>query len=171
MPVLDESGENKFTEVTILGTDSVGADQIQDGAVGVDAINAAVAGQGLSGGGGAALDVDVDGTTIDFTGGDALEVKDDSITTAKITGFDTGTAHTNSSGLSADDTLASYTADAESGAYSGIDNTNGSAVYATVADLNALRVAYENLRALAEDLVSYNLYLISLLESRELIPS
>lgn len=44
-------------------------------------------------------------------------------------------------------THAAYTADNESGAYTGVDNLEAGTVYATVADLNALRVAYENLRA------------------------
>ncbi len=43
-------------------------------------------------------------------------------------------------------THAAYTADAEGTAYTGIDNTQVGTVYAAVADLNALRVAYENLR-------------------------
>ena len=137
----------------------------------MSAISTAIAGQGLTGGGGSALSVEVDGATIGFNGGDELEVLDDSISQSKITGFDTGTAHTNASGLSADDTLSAYTSDDESASYTGIDNAQGGAVYATVADLNALRTAYENLRAFAEDLASYNLYLISLLETRELIPS
>lgn len=47
-------------------------------------------------------------------------------------------------------THAAYTADNESVAYSGIDNAQGGSVYATVADLNALRTAYENLRAAVE---------------------
>lgn len=51
----------------------------------------------------------------------------------------------------ADATFSAYTADNESAAYTGIDNAQGGTVYATVADLNALRVAYENLRAFAED--------------------
>lgn len=171
MPVLDETGELNFVEVPIAGPDSVGSAAIQASAVGVSEISTAIAGQGLTGGGGSALSVNVDGATIDFNGSDELEVPDDSIGQAKITGFDTGTPHTNSSGLSSDSTLSAYTADDESSAYTGIDNTNGSAVYATVADLNALRIAYENLRAFTEDLAAYNLYLISLLESRELIPS
>lgn len=44
-------------------------------------------------------------------------------------------------------THAGYTADNEGSAYTGIDNLQPGSVYATVADLNALRVAYENLRA------------------------
>lgn len=51
----------------------------------------------------------------------------------------------------ADKTLGAYTADDESAAYTGIDNAQIGAVYATVADLNALRTAYETLRALVED--------------------
>jgi hypothetical protein len=52
----------------------------------------------------------------------------------------------------ADRTLSAYIADPESGAYSGIDNAQAGTPYAQLADLNALRVAYENLRAFAEDI-------------------
>lgn len=48
-------------------------------------------------------------------------------------------------------TRNAYTADNESAAYTGIDNAQAGTVYATVADLNALRIAYENLRALSEN--------------------
>ena len=48
--------------------------------------------------------------------------------------------------------LAAYTSDGEGAAYTGIDNAQAGAVYATVADLNALRVAYETLRAAYDDL-------------------
>lgn len=56
----------------------------------------------------------------------------------------------------ADKTLAAYTPDAESGAFTSLgagvatvlNNTN----VAKLDDLNALRVAYENLRAFTEDL-------------------
>lgn len=163
-------GPNAITDVE-LAPDAVGTSELQDDSVDEDKIVSTALGQGLTGGSGTPLAVNVDGVTIDFTGGGALEVLNDSITTAKITGFDSGTALTNSSGISADDTLASYTADDESGAYTGIDNAQAGTVYATVADLNALRTAYENLRALTEDLVAYNQYLVELLENRELIPS
>ena len=49
-------------------------------------------------------------------------------------------------------TLAAYTSDGEGAAYTGIDNLQVGTVYATVADLNQLRVAYENLRASYDDL-------------------
>jgi hypothetical protein len=52
----------------------------------------------------------------------------------------------------ADKTISAYTPDSESGAYTGIDNAQVGSVYAQVADLNALRVAYENLRGLSEDI-------------------
>jgi len=55
----------------------------------------------------------------------------------------------------ADKTLSAYTPDAESGAYTGIDNAQGGTPYAAVADVNALRVAVENLRALGEDLAAF----------------
>lgn len=55
----------------------------------------------------------------------------------------------------ADRTLSAYTADNESGAYTGIDNAQGGTPYAQLTDLNALRAAYENLRALTEDLAQF----------------
>ncbi len=48
-------------------------------------------------------------------------------------------------------TFSAYTSDPESGAYTGIDNLQVGTVYATVADLNQLRVAYETLRVFAEN--------------------
>lgn len=48
-------------------------------------------------------------------------------------------------------TMNSYTADNESVAYTGIDNAQVGSVYAQLADLNALRVAVENLRATVEN--------------------
>jgi hypothetical protein len=48
--------------------------------------------------------------------------------------------------------IASYTADDESAAYSGIDNAQTGAVYAALADVNNLRTAYENLRSSYENL-------------------
>lgn len=52
----------------------------------------------------------------------------------------------------ADKTLGAYASDTEGVAYTGIDNLQAGTVYAKLADLNALRVAYENLRAFVEDL-------------------
>jgi hypothetical protein len=54
----------------------------------------------------------------------------------------------------ADKTLSAYTSDPESSAYTGIDNTQAGTVYAKVADLNALRTAYDNLRVFTEDAVA-----------------
>lgn len=51
----------------------------------------------------------------------------------------------------ADRTLGAYTPDAENTAYTGA--TDGEA---KLADLNALRIAYENLRAFAEDLAQHH---------------
>lgn len=48
--------------------------------------------------------------------------------------------------------LAAYTTDNESAAYTGIDNAQAGTVYAQLTDLNALRVAYETLRASYDDL-------------------
>lgn len=59
-------------------------------------------------------------------------------------------------------TLAAYTTDPETIAYTGIDNTQPGTVYATVADLNQLRLAYENLRLAHDDgrskLINTNIY-------------
>lgn len=49
-------------------------------------------------------------------------------------------------------TLVAYTPDPETTAYTGIDNTAVGTVFAQLTDLQALRVAYENLRASHEDL-------------------
>jgi hypothetical protein len=51
-------------------------------------------------------------------------------------------------------TFAAYTTDAESTAYTGIDNAQVGSVYASVSNLNALRVGYENLRAMCDDMRS-----------------
>jgi len=51
-------------------------------------------------------------------------------------------------------TTNAYTSDSESVAYTGIDNAQAGAVYAQLADLNALRVAYDNLRASYDDLLA-----------------
>lgn len=55
----------------------------------------------------------------------------------------------------ADRTLSAYAADNEGSAYSGIDNLQVGNVYAQLTDLNALRVAYENLRAFTEDIAEF----------------
>lgn len=47
---------------------------------------------------------------------------------------------------------SAYTADAESGAYTGIDNAQAWTPYAQLTDINQLRVAYEALRAWFENL-------------------
>jgi hypothetical protein len=57
-------------------------------------------------------------------------------------------------------TVNAYTTDAESSAYTGIDNAQGGTVYATVADLNSLRVAYENLRASYDNLLQVTTQMI-----------
>lgn len=53
----------------------------------------------------------------------------------------------------ADRTLGAYVPDDESGAYTGIDKDQAGTPYAQLTDLNALRTAYENLRAFTEDAV------------------
>lgn len=49
-------------------------------------------------------------------------------------------------------TLATYTTDTESVAYTGVDNTQSGTVYAKLTDLQALRLAYENLRTSYDDM-------------------
>jgi hypothetical protein len=68
----------------------------------------------------------------------------------------------------ADRTLGAYTADVESVAYTGIDNAQAGSVYATLADLNALRAAVENLRAFAEDLAQFANAAVDELQTRGL---
>ena len=51
----------------------------------------------------------------------------------------------------ADRTITTYSSDVEASAYAGLATGLGSSPYAAVADLNALRQAYENLRVFAED--------------------
>lgn len=55
----------------------------------------------------------------------------------------------------ADKTLAAWTPDTESTPYTGIATDVGGTPYATVDDLNQLRVAYENLRVTHEDLMQF----------------
>ena len=50
--------------------------------------------------------------------------------------------------------VLNYTQDAEATAYTGIATGVGGTPYATVADLNALRVAYETQRAAWERLIA-----------------
>lgn len=66
-------------------------------------------------------------------------------------------------------TLAAYTPDAESVAYSGQNNADASASYARVVDLNALRVAYETLRASHESLLAVTNRLIDDLQGYGLL--
>lgn len=53
---------------------------------------------------------------------------------------------------SSDKTISSYTADDETTDYSGINSDAGNGYFASLTDLNALRTAYENLRAHCEDI-------------------
>lgn len=80
--------------------------------------------------------LDHDGTTIGFFG---------------VTPVSRPAAYTQTY-FTADHTLSAYTSDPESSVYTGQDNAQAGTVYAKVADLNALRTAYENLRAFTEDL-------------------
>jgi hypothetical protein len=66
----------------------------------------------------------------------------------------------------ADATLSAYTPDDESAAYTGINNLEAVGTpYAQVADLNALRTAYENLRAFSEDQAKLINYLVDSLQA------
>lgn len=51
-------------------------------------------------------------------------------------------------------TVNAYTSDAESSAYTGIDNAQGGTPYAQLTDLNSLRTAYETLRASHDNLLN-----------------
>lgn len=62
-------------------------ENLLDDAVTADKIAAAVAGDGLVGGGGSALDVNVDDATIEVSS-DTVQVKDDGVGLAKLSGFD-----------------------------------------------------------------------------------
>lgn len=164
MPIYDESNLSKLAE----NTEVTSASSVPAGSITEVELTTSVAGNGLSGGGGSALSVNVDGTTIQITG-DTLQVGE--IETSELgSSFQTGTGVTNSSGISSTDTLASYTSDDQSTPYTGIDNTDPGTVYATVADLNTLRDAYQNQRALSENLAAVVLHLVGLLEDRFLIP-
>jgi len=66
-----------------IAADAVGSSEIAANAVGVSELSTAVAGDGLSGGGGSALAVNTDATTIE-TNADALRIKDLGVATGKI---------------------------------------------------------------------------------------
>ncbi|MBU6232351.1 hypothetical protein KGP36_06990 [Patescibacteria group bacterium] len=55
----------------------------------------------------------------------------------------------------ATDTLASYTSDPQSSAFTGIDNAQAGTVYAQETNLESLRQAYENLRMFTENLAQF----------------
>ncbi len=69
----------------------------------------------------------------------------------------------------ADATLSAYTSDPESSAYTGIDNLQAGTPYATATDVNALRVAYENLRAFTEYLAAFTNSLVDKLQVTGLV--
>jgi len=79
------------------------------------------------------------------SGGERLGLEIEATGTAVKLGFFGGTT-------AVQQVLNAYTSDGEGAAYTGIDNAQAGTVYATVADLNALRVAYETLRASYDDL-------------------
>jgi hypothetical protein len=66
-------------------------------------------------------------------------------------------------------TLPAYTPDAENSAYTGIANNVGGTPYAQLTDLNALRVAYENLRSSHDELLKVTRQLIFDLQSLGLV--
>lgn len=68
--VITVTDDRTFRKSTAM----VGSAEIEDGAVGVAAVSAAVAGLGLVGGAGSALDVNPDGSTLEISG-DVLRVK------------------------------------------------------------------------------------------------
>jgi hypothetical protein len=86
-PSWGQVGENGIADNAVtaakIATNAVGSDEIASNAVGVAEISTAIAGNGLSGGGGSALAVNVDDSTIEINS-DSLRVKDGGITTAKV---------------------------------------------------------------------------------------
>lgn len=64
----------------------------------------------------------------------------------------------------ADPTLSAYTPDAETVAYTGLAAGLPATPYAAVTDLEALRAAYENLRAFTEDLAQFTNALVDALQ-------
>jgi len=64
-----------------------------------------------------------------------------------------------------DTTFTGYTADAESSAYAGMTSSSDGVVYAKLADLNALRTAYETLRAHVEDNSAFTNSLVDALQT------
>lgn len=89
------------------------------------------------------------GSDLTITG--ALDHNGSTVGFYGVTPVTRDTGYTSGTGLTADKTTANYTADDESTVYTGIDNAQGGTPYAQLTDLNALRVAYENLRAAFED--------------------
>ena len=99
---------------------------------------------------------------VNFTGGVTiatvgLTITDVDIALSTSTGTKIGTATNQKLGFwnvtpVIQQVLSAYTSDSEGVAYTGIDNAQAGTVYATVADLNQLRVAYETLRAAHDDL-------------------
>lgn len=66
----------------------------------------------------------------------------------------------------ADTTLAAWTPDTESVAYTGIATGVGGTPYAQLTDVNALRVAYENLRVAHAELAQFVNALVDVLQAR-----
>lgn len=99
------------------------------------------------------------GDTVDLASGKNLTLLAGNITTDTTTGTKIGTATTQKLGFwnvtpVVQQVTNAYTSDGEGSAYTGIDNAQAGTVYATVADLNQLRVAYETLRASYDDLLT-----------------
>lgn len=96
-------------------------------------------------------------TSIDLNAN--VDVSAKNVITDTTTGTKIGTATTQKLGLwnvtpIVQPATAAYTADDESVAYTGIDNAQAGTVYAQLTDLNALRTAYETIRASYDDLLA-----------------
>lgn len=94
-----------------------------------------------------------------MTGNTITMAESNDIATGTTTGSKIGTATTQKIGFwnvtpVVQQVTAAYTSDGEGVAYTGVDNLQVGNVYATVADLNQLRVAYETLRASYDDLLT-----------------
>jgi len=88
-----------------------------------------------------------------------LTLSAQNIITDTTTGMKIGTATTQKLGFwnttpVIQQVTNAYTTDTESSAYTGIDNAQAGTVYAQLTDLNILRVAYDNLRASYDDLLT-----------------
>ena len=102
---------------------------------------------------------DAVGSGAKFVFSDDIDLSTKNLITDTSTGTKIGTATTQKLGFwnatpVIQQVTNAYTSDGEGSAYTGIDNAQAGTVYAQLTDLNALRVAYETLRASYDDLLT-----------------